>query len=105
MATQDNGGPRYRVHASGAVTQEFLRLQQQAEREGRGQEVLSAMRAIARQLHYNAADAGEPLYHLAALSLQVRHIAVRPLGVTYAVHESWPLVFLQVIQLLPTEGS
>jgi hypothetical protein len=97
-----NGG--YEVHNSAALAQAFVRLQQQATDEGRGEALLQAGRAIYDRLHTDPTACGEPLYRLAALRMQVRCVVVRPLCVDFAVCEDRPMVFIKSVKLLPALG-
>ena len=65
--------------------------------------MLSPIRRIWQQLSLNPVEFGEPLYRLPALRLQVRHGAVGPLLIHFAVHENRPLVFIKSVTLLPEQ--
>jgi len=95
----ENGGS-YRVHCSGAIAKAIKQIQRRATAEGRGEQVLAAIREIWHHLVHHPAEFGEPMYRLPALRLQVRHAAVRPLLVDFAVSEDWLLVFIKGISLL-----
>jgi hypothetical protein len=82
----------------------FKRIQKQAKDEGRGEQVLSAMRSMWHQLSYAPDEFGEPLYRLSGLRLQVRHGAVGPLLFYFAVHDQMPLVFIKAVTLLPQKS-
>ena len=97
---ESNGGI-YHVHCSGVIFRTFKQIQKQAKDEGRGEQVLSAMRRIWHQLSYYPNEFGEPLYGLPGLGLQVRHAAAGPLLIYFAVHERMPLVFIKEVALLP----
>lgn len=96
-----NGQPRFSVRISGAVAATLKKLQRQAWRERRGEAFLTAFQAISARLIPDPMGFGEPLYHLPALRLQVRHGIMRPLMVYFAVHEDEPLVFIKGVTLLP----
>jgi hypothetical protein len=100
MSEQRGGSGPYAVHGSGVINAALRRIQRQAEREGRGAEALAAPRQIHRRLQENPLAVGEPLYRLAGLRMQVRACIVRPLGVSFAVCEDRPLVFLKSVKLL-----
>jgi hypothetical protein len=97
---QSNGGS-YRVLASQNLAATFRRLYRQAKQEGRADEFMSAVRRVAQRLLRSPLDFGEPLYRLPALHLEVRHGAIGPLLIYFAVHENRPLVFIQEAILLP----
>ena len=100
MPQPPDGGQHYVVEASGVIVQSLKRMQRQAAREGRGEDVLSAFRGIAQRLQVDPLHCGEPLYRLPTLRLQVRSIAVRPLVVDFGVSEDRRLVFLRAVTLL-----
>jgi hypothetical protein len=100
MPDQRNGGARYHVTLLEPFTQAIKRSQRKAGLQGRGEEFLSALRQIVEQIQYDPHRLGEPLYHLPALRLQVRSVALGPLHVTFGVHEDRPIVFLQGARLL-----
>ena len=56
-------------------------------------------RQIVERLQANAAEAGEPLYRLPVLQMQIRCIVVCPLVVDYALMELQPLVFIKGARL------
>ena len=94
-----NGG-RFHVHASGLIVQTLKRIQRQASLQGRGPEVLSAIRELHRRLTHDPFGFGEALYHLPALRMEVRSGIVGPLGVFFAICEDRPLVFVGGVRLL-----
>lgn len=104
MAISGNGEPRFEVHLSGITAEEARQLQRQALHEGRGPAFILAFRSMTRQLTTTPRNFGEPLYRLPALRLQVRHAAVGPLLVNFAVHDHLPLVFIKGFVLLPHEN-
>ena len=104
MPLPDDGKRRYEVHLSRALANRMRQIQQQATREGRGTVVLAAFRQIVQRLQSDPLDFGEPLYRLQALRLQIRHGAVLPLFVDFAVSEDRPLVFIKGVRLLTEQG-
>src|SRR5262249_30061990 len=100
MSEPENAGRRFQVHCSGAVAKKLRTLQRQASRAGTGDEVLTAFRQIVARLEADATEAGEPLYRLAALRMQIRCIVLRPLVVDFGVSEDQPLVFIKGARLL-----
>jgi hypothetical protein len=105
MPEHANGGRRYQVHGSGRIVQALKRIQRQAARQGRGEQVLSALRQIAQQLQHRPLRTGEPLYRLPGLRMQIRSVAVRPLVVDFGVCEDRPMVFLRAVKLLAAPRS
>jgi hypothetical protein len=92
--------PLYQVHVSGAIARRIEQVQRQASLEGRGQAALKAFKEILNHLEREPTVFGEPLYRLPGLRMRVRHAAIRPLFVGFAVCEDWPLVFIKGIRLL-----
>jgi hypothetical protein len=70
--SQPNGRRRYQVSCSEAVIQSVLSLQLHASQHGKGDAVRRAFRQIIEQLELDPHHAGEALYRLEKLSLQVR---------------------------------
>jgi hypothetical protein len=105
MPEQANGGRRYQVHGSGRILQVLQQIQLEAAQQGRGEEVLAALRQIARQLQRRPLRIGEPLYRLPSLRMQIRSVAVRPLVVDFGVLEDRPMVFLRAVKLLADPQS
>jgi hypothetical protein len=103
----NHDGGRFEVHCSGLIARALKQLQKRAKEQGRGEQLLSAIRGIWRHLSTDPLHFGEALYRLPALQLQVRHGAVRPLLVYFAVHDERPLVFIKGVTLLPerTNGA
>ena len=97
---ESNGGP-YKVDCSGVVAKALKQIQKQANKEGRGKQVLSAVLQIWKRLTNDPMNFGEPLFRLPVLKMQVRHGAVRPLFVEFTVCEDKPLVFIKGVKLLP----
>lgn len=95
----------YEIHNSTAITRAFLQLQQQATREGRGQELLQAARRVAERLRRKPLELGEPLYRLPVLRMQVRCVALRPLYLDFAVCEDRPLVIIKAVRLFSAQES
>ncbi len=100
MPHSANNGGRFEVHCSGFIAKSLKQLQKRAKAQGRGEQVLSAIRSIWRRLSNDPLEFGEPLYRLPALQLQVRHGAIGPLLVYFAVHEDKPLAFIKGVMLL-----
>ena len=95
----------FAVHASGEIIRGLIRLQRRATCQGRGLQVLQAMREIIRRLEQDPDEAGELLYRLPALRLRVCSVSVKPMVVTFAVSEEQPLVFIKAVHLLSKRHS
>jgi hypothetical protein len=104
MAGSEDPGPPYEVHISGIIRQALRRLQRRAAREGRGEEVLAAMRRISQRLRDDPFQLGEPAFRLPSLRMQVRGVVDRPLVVPFGVCEDRPLVFLRGVRLLSPQN-
>jgi hypothetical protein len=100
MREREEGEPRYRVHASAVMLKVLRQIQRRADREGRGDKALSALRHIHQRLQQDPTAVGEPLYRLPGLRMQVRTVVVRPLVIDFAVAEDRPLVFIKSGTLL-----
>ena len=94
-----NGGTTFRIELSALIPERILDLQRQASDAGRGEEYLNAMQAIVDNIRRNARTAGEPLYRLPVMKLQVRLVAVRPLVVHFAVSEERLVVYVKSVVL------
>jgi hypothetical protein len=101
MPSSTNGEPPYRVVISQAIAEEVARLQHRASQEGRGEQFLLALQTISDALIHRPRELGEPLYQLNALRLNVRHVAIHPIVIHFAVHKDRPLVFIKAVDLLP----
>jgi hypothetical protein len=101
MTTQGNGQPvRFDVSMSQANRAVLKQLHLQAVQAGTGQRFVAAYREIIERLHKDPLTFGEAQYRLPALRLLVCQAIVRPLVVDFAVHEDRPLVFIRGFRLL-----
>lgn len=100
MASSESEGGGYEIQNSTDIARAFLRLQEQAVEEGRGEELLEATRTVAERLKSEPMELGEPLYRLPAMRMQVRGVLVRPLYVSFAVCEDRPVVYIKDVKLL-----
>lgn len=101
MSAPRNGGQVYQVHGSVLIRNALRRIQRRAARQGRGQDVLAALRLMAQRLREAPNAFGEPLYHLPALRMLVRSASIRPVVVHFGVCEDRALVILKGVYLLP----
>ena len=104
MSRPGSNGGTFQVHCSGLILEDFKQIQKRAKEEGRGEEVLSATRGALHQLLYAPYEFGEPLYRLPALQLSVRHAAIGPVYIHFAVHDHLPFVFIKGVTLLPQQN-
>jgi hypothetical protein len=100
MPSPGNGAQHYQIHYSKAVGNFLRGLQRKAAREGRGNAFALALRRIAVALQKSPMKAGEPLYRLSAMRLQVRTIVIAPLAIDFAVSEDLPHVYIKSGRLL-----
>jgi hypothetical protein len=101
MPAKGSNGMPWKIIGSELVLRSIRALQRWAAREGWGGEMLRVLREIRDRLLSDPKEFGEPLYHLDALSLEIRTASVRPLIIEFGVHETRPLVFIQEVKLLP----
>ena len=104
MSRPGSNGGTFQVHCSRLILQDFKQMQKRAKEEGRGEEVLSVMRCVLHELLYAPNEFGEPLYRLPALQLSVRHAAIGPVYIHFAVHDHMPFVFIKGVTLLPQKS-
>src|SRR5262249_10224870 len=94
-----NGGT-YEVHCPGLIARSLKPIQHRANAEGRGKQVLLAIRRAWHRLSHDPLNFGEAIYRLPALRMQIRQGAIRPLFVDFGVCEDRPLVFIRGVKLL-----
>jgi hypothetical protein len=68
---------------------------------GRERELAEALREIIRRLTHHPREWGEPTHSLSGLRLLVHEGFYDRLHVSYAVHESEPLVVVRKVQAMP----
>jgi hypothetical protein len=92
----------FQVSYSGVVRTQLKRLLEEATRQNPdfARAAVAAAKAIDARLRSAARDFGDLHFSLEALELDVRVAVVRPLAVTYAVHQRRPIVFVQRFTLL-----
>jgi hypothetical protein len=95
-----NGAVGYRVIYSTALRQELKRLRAGLADAAAVEQFDVALRTIDARLKRDPLVFGEHRYRLLNLRLAIRAAAVRPLFVSYGVHEEWPLVFVRLFLLL-----
>jgi hypothetical protein len=100
MSEPGAGDRRYEILLSGAVAQALRAVQRRASEIGQGEAALAAFRQIIDRLHADASEAGEPLYRLPVLRMQIRCIVIRPVIVDYALVEDRPIVFIKGARLI-----
>jgi hypothetical protein len=104
MPDPEKNGKRFGVQYSAAVGQELKRLLQGAS-PGRRKLIVAAFRKILQKLGSDPMGAGEPLYRLPGLRMQVRTIVIIPLVIDFAVCEDRPLVSIKSGKLLGKNNS
>lgn len=94
-----NGGPTFRIEMSLAIEESIIGLLKHAVQEGRGVEFYQAMSLVMERIRHSARSAGEPLYRLPALKMQVRLIAQLPIIVHYGVCENRDVAYIKLVTL------
>lgn len=100
MPESSGNGWHFEVHNSAALTRAFFELQLQATREGRGAELIRAVKEALRRLRVDPMNFGEPMFRLPALRLELRAAVVPPLVIQFAVSQDRPKVFIRSVGLL-----
>jgi hypothetical protein len=95
-----NGAEGYQVIYPPVVLQEVKRLRSSLTEAAEVQRFAAALRTINSRLRKDPLVFGEPRNHLDNLRLAIRVASVRPLYVSYAVHDERPLVFVRFFRLL-----
>jgi hypothetical protein len=98
--TSPNGRSEWRIAISPLIMQ---RLRDFGEAVGVA--FAEVLRKVYRGLRETPEEFGEPLYHLPDLPGQVRHAAIAPLVVAYAVYPEERVVWLFRVWLLTLTGS
>lgn len=100
MAAPNNGAEKYAIQVSAIVKDRIRRLHRRAFAQGRNESFTRAFRAVIERLEKDPTEAGEPVYVLPGLRMQVRNIAIQPIMVDYAVSIDWRIVFIRGVKLL-----
>jgi hypothetical protein len=95
-----NGNPSYEVYCSGAVAKTVREVYEQASRQGRGKEMVSAFHQAFQRLRQNPHSFGEPLYRLPILRMLVCAAVIRPIAIDFAICTDRPMVFIKNVTLL-----
>ncbi len=98
---QNGHSIHYSIHMSSAVKNHAKYLYRHQAELGNGKAYIDAFRHILERLQLEPLVLGEPSYTLPALQLKVRRVALAPIVVDFAVHDSQPLVFIRGVSLLP----
>jgi len=91
------------VVLSGQVRDQLKDLHRRAQDKGQGKRVVSAVKRILDHLRSEPLRFGEPRYTLHHLNVEMRHGAVEPVWVQYAVHKQRRIVFIR--NFMPLVGS
>lgn len=94
--------PTFRVVYSGAVRAALHKLLIRAAKKdpGLARRALAAVKTIDERLQSEPRQLGEARFHLQHLHLEVRGAIVLPLAVSFAIHDTQPLVFVTGYRLL-----
>jgi hypothetical protein len=101
VSSPGSSGKNFEVHLSAAMAKKLRTIHKQAMKRGKGEAVVEAFRRIVQRLESDPLEFGEPLHRLPALRMRIRHGAILPLSIHFAVAEDHALVFLKGISLLP----
>jgi hypothetical protein len=99
MPDSGGNGQGFSVHYSAAVGTELKQLIQSAS-PPRRKLIAAAFRRILQMLRNDPMRAGEPLFRLPGLRMQIRTVVLIPLVIDFAVCEDRPLVFIRAGRLL-----
>jgi hypothetical protein len=99
-----NGATGYRVSYSPVVLQS-LKAMHAALRDKERPQFAAAARAIHARLRRDPQVFGEYQYPLVNMRLRIRSGAIRPLHVSYGLHDELPQVFVRRFLLLPGRDS
>jgi hypothetical protein len=101
MSSPGNGqAVPYDVRMSAQSKEALKRFHRRAIELDIGHALLDALRGIVERLRTDPLTFGEPMYRLPSIRMGVRHGAIFPLYVDYAVHEEKPLVFIRGFRFL-----
>jgi hypothetical protein len=101
MNIANNGATGYKVIPVETVKADLRRFHKELMEQGEGEAFLAALRQITARLRTDPHAFGESKFRLPALNLTVYQGIIRPLAVTYGIHEQRPLVIIRVVKLLP----
>jgi hypothetical protein len=104
MNSQSNGRKAYKVIPVGNVMAHLRQFHEEQMHQGKGPAFLDVLRQINERLRDDPLGFGEPLYQLPALKLLVHQGIMRPLVVTFGVHDELLVVFIRVVKLLAGNG-
>lgn len=99
MAVAGNGEPIFDVSPLPSVKENIKAIYKQARLDGIEESVLAALLELNRRLEKDPRNFGEPVYRRPKVKLVVRHAAIAPIYIRYAVHEEEPVVFLMEVTL------
>ena len=97
MSGPPGGGPPFAVHCRKSPG---VSRNSNERRRGRDGAELKSFQQIIARLQKDPFEAGEPLYRLPGLRMQIHTIALQPLAVDFAVCEDHPSVFIKGAYLL-----
>jgi len=100
MTAPSNGKASYKVVPVGTVKSDLRQFHEELMQQGKGAAFLEILQQLNERLRNDPRGFGETLYRLPALKLLVHQAIIRPLVVTYGVHDELPVVFIHVVKLL-----
>src|SRR3989442_137637 len=96
MKSESNGQTNYSVVPVATAKADLRLFHKQLMEQGKGAAFLSVLRRVVERLRKDPHGFGETLYRLPGLKLLVYQGVIRPLVVTYGVHDELPLVVIRV---------
>ena len=93
----DANGPSHAVDLTGLAREQFLALVRSARHTGREDEFADALETVLARLAREPFRAGEPLYELKKMRMQVRQMVAPPLYIEYGVHHHAAIVLIRHI--------
>ncbi|MFO0965600.1 MAG: hypothetical protein U0793_08460 [Gemmataceae bacterium] len=104
MADDGNGQPIFRLSLFPGVPAQIRALDEQATARGIQDVFRAKLAEVNRRLQTNPREFGEPASYYANAKLMVRHAALAPVYVRYAVHQEQSVVFVLEVKLLGAES-
>jgi hypothetical protein len=95
MAETNGTRPHFNVGLTGWAREQLRHVIRQGIYTYSAEVALDSFRQIVRRLQSHPREAGEPLYELNKMRVQVRRIGWNPLYVEYGVHYDKPLVVVR----------
>ncbi len=92
--------PKYSVSLTGRANAELVQIGQDATSFKLGKRIRNAYRRILARLESDAAEFGEPLYHIQSMRMTIRCAMITPLYIVYGIHDIQPIVVIRRVVAL-----